>query len=115
MEDLKIELNTNGEVVDFKIDSEVMKELWLTHSKDKVEENIKNFNIDVEVLPNGIATKISRIDKVAVLTLIANSERKYQYIVGSGLDLKQMETTDSHQIPDQIKGLIKQTYQVACS
>ncbi|MDT0641437.1 hypothetical protein RM553_01210 [Zunongwangia sp. F363] len=115
MEELKIDVKNNGEVVGFKIDSEVMKDLWLTHTKEKVDANIRNFAIDIEVSPNGIATKISKIDEMAVLTLIANSERKYQYVVGKDLEMDKVANMDSHQVPDQIKGLIRQTYDAACA
>ncbi|MDT0677167.1 hypothetical protein [Autumnicola musiva] len=114
MENPTIELETeNGEKLGFRIDAEVMNGLCLTHSKDKVEENIHNFNIDIEVLAEGIATKMSKINNVAIVTILANSERKHQYLVRNDLDIEKMKNDSSGQIPDQIKSLIIQAHQLS--
>jgi len=78
--------------------------------KDLINENINNFNIDIEVIPNQIATKISKLNKAAVITFLVDENRKYQYLVSENLDLEKMEKMNSKQIPEQIKELIKEAY-----
>lgn len=100
----------NGEMLGYNINSEILNGLYLTTDTELINENIDNFNIDIEVIPNQVATKISKRDKVAIITFVVDENRKYQYLVGADLDIEKMEKMNSHEIPEQIKDLIKEAY-----
>jgi len=94
----------------YNVNSEIQDGLYLTTDTDQINENISNFNIDIEVIPNQVATKISKRDKVAIITFVVDETRKYQYLVGADLDIEKMEKMNSEKIPEQIKDLIKEAY-----
>ncbi len=111
MESGKIGLEQdNGELLGFNINSEIQNGLYLTLDNALIEENIRNFNIDIEAIPNQVATKISKRDKVAIITFVVDETRKYQYLVGADLDIEKVEKMNSDKIPEQIKDLIKEAY-----
>ena len=95
----------NGEMLGYNINSEIQNGLYLTTETDLINENI-----DIEVIPNQVATKISKRDKVAIITFVVDENRKYQYLVGADLDIEKMEKMNSKEIPEQIKDLIKDAY-----
>ncbi|WP_282016964.1 hypothetical protein [Salegentibacter mishustinae] len=100
----------NGEMLGYNINSEIQNGLYLTTETDLINENIDNFNIDIEVIPNQVATKISKRDKVAIITFVVDESRKYQYLVGADLDIEKMEKMNSKELPEQIKDLVKEAY-----
>lgn len=111
MESAKIGLEQdNGEILGFNINSEIQNGLYLTLDNALIEENIGNFNIDIEAIPNQVATKVSKQDKVAIISIIVDEDRKYQYLVGADLDFEKIEKMDSKEMPEQIKGLIGEAY-----
>jgi len=94
----------------YNINSEIQNGLYLTTDTDLINENINNFNINIEVIPNQVATKISKRDNVAIITFVVDESRKYQYLLGKDLDIEKMEKMNSNKIPEQIKDLIKEAY-----
>ncbi|MDN3595533.1 hypothetical protein [Zunongwangia endophytica] len=111
MENDKIQIEQeNGETLDFNVNAEVQKGLYLTTDTRLINENIQKFAIDIEMVPNQIAMKISQIGKFAAVTFAVDENRKYQYLIGSELDIDKMEKNASDKIPDQIKGLIVEAY-----
>ncbi|MCL6217008.1 hypothetical protein [Zunongwangia pacifica] len=80
----------NGEILGHNIHSEIQNGLYLTTDTLLINENINNFNINVEVIPNQVVTKISKCDKVAIITFVVDESRKYQYLVGADLEIGKM-------------------------
>jgi len=67
-----ININTeeNGLKI-FKIDEVILKNLYLTSKRNKVKENIRKFNIDVQKAKsmNDLGIKVSKHDKNVILTI----------------------------------------------
>lgn len=101
----------NGELIDFNIDMEVINGLYTTLDKNKVDENIKNFNIQIEALENDVATKMSKNDDVVIITTLIDNENKFQYLVGKDMNLNELEK--SNEIPLELKPLIKDAHDLS--
>lgn len=98
----------NGELIDFNFDMEVINGLYTALNNNKVDENIQNFNIQIEAIENEVATKMSKIDDVVIITTLIDNQNKYQYLVGKDMNLDELEKTTD--IPLELKPLIKHAY-----
>lgn len=109
MHDLKIGIvRDNGSTSEYSIDSEIINGLYSTTDNKKVIENIKNFNIAIEQIPNVVAQEISKINDVVIITILIDEFNKFQYLVGKDMSIDQLEK--SNEIPLQVKPLIKDAY-----
>lgn len=109
MNNLKIGIaGDNGSIIDFNIDTDIINGLYSTTNNRKVEENIQNFNIQIESLENGIARKMSKRNDVVIITILIDDENKYQYLVVKDMNLDELDK--SNEIPLQLKPLIKEAY-----
>lgn len=109
MNNLKIGVvGDNGSIIDFNIDADIINGLYSTTDNKKVEENIQNFDIQIESLENGIARKMSKRNDVVIITVLIDNENKYQYLVVKDINLDELDKTD--EIPLQLKPLIKDAY-----
>jgi len=109
MEDLKIGLEKdNGSISGYNIDTEIINGLYSTTDTIKVNENIKNFNIEIEQISNGVAQKLSKRNSVVIATILIDDMHKFQFLVGKDMDLVELEKTSD--IPSQIKQIIRDAY-----
>lgn len=116
MENLKIGLERdNGKILGYNVDVEVINGLYLTYDNQKIHENISNFNIDIEVVPNQTATKISKRDRVSIVSMFFDEERKFQYLVGADLNLNEFENLDRKLMPEEVRELIREAYRLTQS
>jgi len=116
MDNSKIDLkNEHGEIVGYHSGQKILDGLYLTMDKDKINDNLKNFDIDFEVVPNQVAINTTKRDTMAIVSIVVSEDRKYQYLVGSNLNLEEFEKLDQSQMPEMIKGQVREAYQLTQS
>lgn len=111
MENMKLK-NDNGEIVEYNSGQKILDDLYLNMDKTEIDENLQNFNIEFEVIPDQVAINTSQRDHFAIVSIIVSEDRKYQYLVGPDLDLEQFEKLDQSQMPEMIKGQVRGAYQL---
>ena len=111
MENMKLK-NDNGEIVEYNSGHKILDDLYLNMYKTEIDENLQNFNIEFEVIPDQVAINTSQRDHFAIVSILVNEDRKYQYLVGPDLDLEQFEKLDQSQMPEMIKGQVREAYQL---
>ena len=102
----------NGEISDYNSGQKILDDLYLNMDKKEIDENLQIFNIDFEVIPNQVAINTTLRDKVAIVSIIVSEDRKYQYLVGPDLNLEQFEKLDQSQMPEMIKGQVREAFQL---
>ncbi len=102
----------NGEIADYNSGQKILDDLYLNMDKKEIDENLQIFNIDFEVIPNQVAINTTLRDKVAIVSIIVSEDRKYQYLVGPDLNLEQFEKLDQSQMPEMIKGQVREAFQL---
>lgn len=101
----------NGSIIEYNIDAEIINGLYSTTDIKKVNENIKNFNIEIEQISNGVAQKLSKRNNVVIATVLIDEMNKLQYLVGKDMNLVELEK--SNDIPLEIKPLIKNAFDLS--
>ncbi|WP_405200113.1 hypothetical protein [Christiangramia sp. LLG6405-1] len=113
MENPTLKLNNgNGEIAEYHSGQKILDDLYLNMDKKEIDENIQNFHIDFEVIPNQVAINTTQRDHVAIVSIIVSEDRKYQYVVGPDLNLEQFEKLDQSQMPEMIKGQVREAFQL---
>ena len=102
----------NGEIAEYHNGQKILDDLYLNMDKTEIDKNLHNFHIDFEVIPNQVAINTTQIDWVAIVSIVVNEDRKYQYMVGPDLDLEKFEKLDQSQMPEMIKGQVRDAYQL---
>ncbi|WP_298527036.1 hypothetical protein [uncultured Christiangramia sp.] len=102
----------NGEIAEYHSGQKILDDLYLNMDKTEIDENLQNFNIVFEVIPNQVAINTTQRDHVAIVSIIVSEDRKYQYLVGPDLNLEQFEKLDQSQMPEMIKGQVREAFQL---
>ena len=101
----------NGEVDDYEIDGEIINGLYITLEFDKVNENCKNFEIQLETPEDGtVANKLSKRNNLCIVTLKIDNENQVQYLIGDDMDLIELNSIPENQMPIEFKELITEAY-----
>lgn len=109
MQESKISIERdNVSTIDYNMDYKIINGLYTTTDNKKVSENIKNFNIEIEQISNGVAQKLSKRNQVVIVTILIDELNKFQYLVRKDMNLDELEKTN--EMPSGIKLLIKDAF-----
>ena len=111
---MKIGIETdNGKVTGYEIDGEIINGLYQTIDFKKVEDNCKNFGIEIETPKDGvIASKLSKRENLCIITLKVDKENQVQYLVGNDMNLIELNCIPSEQMPSDLREVITQGYEL---
>lgn len=111
MQNLKIGIERdNGSTMGYNIDAEIINGLYSTTDNKKVNDNIQNFNIEIEQISNGVAQKLSKRNNVVIVTILIDELNKFQYLVRKDMNLD--ELNKSNEIPQDLKSVIKKAFEL---
>lgn len=115
MENLQIGIEgDNGQIIGYNIDSELIEGLYITIDIDKIKENCVIFEVEMgSWADNNETTKMSKRDKLVILTIKTQAEKAIQFLVGGDMNLKQMKLISSKVLPSEIKKMIKDCHALA--
>jgi len=103
----------NGKVVGYKIDGEIINGLYITLEFDKVNDNCKNFGIQIENPKDGmVAQKLSKRDDLCIVTMRFDKENQVQYLVGNDMNLIELNCLPEEQMPTDFRNSISQAYEM---
>lgn len=115
MEDLQIGIeNENGEIIGYKIDGTIVDGLYATFKFDKINENIKNFEIEVEnPAENMLVQKMSKREKMCIITIRFNENEQVQYIACPDLNITDLNGIPEKEMPQEFKNMILEGYEIS--
>ncbi len=103
----------NGKTVGYKIDYEIINGLYQTVELEKIMDNCANFDIKVHNPKNGmVALKMSKQDNVCIMTMKYDEENLNQYLIGSDLNLIELNHLSSEQMSTDLREWITQAYEL---
>jgi len=103
----------NGKIANYKVDGEIINGLYQTIDFKKVEDNCKNFGIEIETPKDGvIASKLSKREKLCIVTFKIDKENQVQYLVGNDMNLIELNCIPSEQMPSDLREVITQGYEL---
>ena len=103
----------NGKHIGYKIDTEIIKGLYQTFEFEKIIDNCKSFDINVEIPKNEMVnSKMSKRNNICVLTMIFDKDNGIQFLVGSDMSSLQLNSLTSEQLPTELKETIFKAYEL---
>lgn len=107
--------NENGGLINYKIDSKIIKGLHITKELFKVQENCSNLSIAVKRPNLRISAhsnvKITVIGNVCILTILLLVKKQKQFLIQKDLDLNVLKWQSHKKIEPRFYELIKQAYE----
>ena len=103
----------NGKHVGYKIDGEIINGLYQTIEIEKITDNCTNFDIKVDNPKDGmVASKMSKRDNLCILTMKFDKENQVQFLVGNDLNLIELNSIPTEQMPTDLREMITQAYEL---
>lgn len=115
MEDLQLGIeNESGEIIGYKIDETIVDGLYATFDFDKINENIKNFEIEVEnPSENMLVQKMSKREEMCIITILFTENEQVQYIVCPDLNVPDLNEMSENEMPQEFKNMILEGYEIS--
>ena len=115
MEDLQLGIeNDSGKIIGYKIDGTIVDGLYATFDFDKVNDNINNFDIEVEnPAENMLVQKMSKREEMCIITIRFNENQQVQYIVCPDLNIKDLNKIPEKEMPQEFKNMILEGFEIS--